>query len=198
MDEDLKKLEQDLGKLSPLGMPDDLLARLDEAMCRWHETVPEQEKVITFKPATSATGTQVIVPTTQSKATRSARLFPRLASAAAVAALGVLSANFYLKNESGAPSTANSDFQSANISQASISERDPLTQTSQTNFLPVSATTDVVNAADRGIIYMPNGQAARCLAIHYQDHIEYRNEKGELLKLNKPDLKIIYLPLKTD
>lgn len=46
MESDLQELEAELRKLSPNGVPDDLVSRLDEAMCRWHESVPVEEKVI--------------------------------------------------------------------------------------------------------------------------------------------------------
>ena len=46
MDAELNKLEEELKKLSPLGMPDDMISRLDNAMARWHEQVPVEEKIV--------------------------------------------------------------------------------------------------------------------------------------------------------
>ena len=46
MESDLQQLEAELRKITPNGMPDDLVSRLDEAMCKWHESVPVEEKVI--------------------------------------------------------------------------------------------------------------------------------------------------------
>ncbi|MGC6427052.1 MAG: hypothetical protein ACON5H_08665 [Akkermansiaceae bacterium] len=48
MESDLQKLEAELRKLTPCEMQDDLVARLDEAMCRWHESVPVEEKVVSL------------------------------------------------------------------------------------------------------------------------------------------------------
>ena len=57
MDAELNKLEEELKKLSPLGMPDDMISRLDSAMARWHEHVPVEEKIVPLnqEPA-AATG----------------------------------------------------------------------------------------------------------------------------------------------
>lgn len=192
MDEDLKLLEEELGKLSPLGMPEDLLTRLDQAMCRWHESVPAEEKIVSMSEL-SHLPSQIA----ESPAHRS-QLFPRLASAAAVAALGIFSAHIYFENESRTSGSTLADIHHPASPHSSHFNQIPASGLNSANFTPVSATTDVVGTADRGIVYLANGQPARCLAIHYQDQLEYRNDKGELLKLNKPELKVIYIPLKTD
>ena len=50
MDAELNKLEEELKKLSPQGMPDDMISRLDSAMARWHEHVPVEEKIVSLNP----------------------------------------------------------------------------------------------------------------------------------------------------
>ncbi|MGE9268672.1 MAG: hypothetical protein ACQKBY_11290 [Verrucomicrobiales bacterium] len=185
MDQDLKKLEAELGKLSPCGMPDDLLARLDEAMCRWHEKVPLEEKIVPLqsRPAPAA-------------APARPRRLPQLAAAATVTLLGVVSANHFFSQRRPAtladtPLPPASQVSPASAPEAGLSK-------AGTTFTPKSARTDIVGTADRGLVFLPNGQAARAVAIHYQDELEYANEHGESLKINKPELKLIYLPVETD
>lgn len=177
MDADLKKLEDELRKLSPSGLHDDLLSRLDEAMCRWHEAVPEEEKVVHLSLPVAAPRRRIFS-------------WP---AAAAVAALGGSVALWpgFAGQAEGQPSTL------ANFSNVSLT---PLVsdRSVNANFIPVKASSNVVNTSDRGIVTLSDGRPARCLAIQFQDQIQLRNAEGEVVKVEQPAFKIIFVPLKAD
>ena len=75
MDEELREIEDQLDQLAPAAMPDDMLARMEQAMEKWHEHVPVEEKIVPFEPVQQDKG--------------SLRTFNTWASAAAVALISV-------------------------------------------------------------------------------------------------------------
>ena len=86
MDDELRAIEDQLEQLSPTAMPDDMLARMEAAMDRWHESVPVEEKIVAFEPIQQEKGRL--------------RLFNTWASAAAVAAAAT-SSKFERKFDGG-------------------------------------------------------------------------------------------------
>lgn len=70
--------------------------------------------------------------------------------------------------------------------------------TSLSPIVPVGANTNLINTSDRGIVTLRNGQPARCLAIQFQDQLEFRTPDGEVLKVEQPAFKIIFVPLRAD
>ncbi len=178
MDQELKKLEEELGKLTPCELNAQLLSRLDQAMSRWHEHVPVEEKIIPIESRQ------------HSDETGSTKRFPfTWSAAAAVAILGALSASVI--NNRSATTTPRA-------STAATSAQRPANSPVMASFVPDQAHTNLVSTQDHGIVYLPNGRPARCVAVQYQDEMKFKNARGESLTVEKPDTKIIFVPLQTD
>lgn len=171
MESDLKDIEAELAKLTPQGMPDDILARMDEAMCRWHESVPVEEKVISLN---------------ESVAPNQGAMF-QWRSVAAVALFGA-SAALYFTNGNSAdatnPVTTQSAMQAGTVSNAT--------------FIPRQAKAEVVGYQDRGYVTSPSGQTLQAVGVKVSNQVHFRNANGDRVKLEKPSMEVIFVPLDVD
>lgn len=171
MESDLKEIEAKLAKLSPHGMPDDILSRMDEAMCRWHESVPVEEKVISLNESVAPTQSSTF----------------QWRSIAAVALFGA-SAALYFNNgslvEASNPVTTQPAIQAVGVSNAT--------------FTPRQAKAEVVSYQDRGYVTSPSGQTLRAVGVKVSNQVHFRNANGDRVKLEKPSMEVIFVPLDVD
>lgn len=170
MDAELNKLEEELKKLSPLGMPDDMISRLDSAMARWHEHVPVEEK---------------IVPLNQEPA-ESTGNWLGWRSVAAVAVMGA-----------GVAFISGGENLPANPSVAS-SMNEARVGISTAAFTPSDAQAKILSTNDVGVIWTKSGQAVRCMEVNATNTVYFQNEEGEQVIVEQPTREVVFLPAKID
>lgn len=169
-DPELLELEEGLKMLSPHGMPDDLISRLDQAMQRWHEEVPVEEKVVPMCPA--------------------AKVGSAWFGIRSVAAVGILGAAMAF--------VWNGDTPSDEVTKA---PRIPVLTNgavTPTAFVSRDARASVVSANDHGLVWTKGGQALRCLEFEVNNSLEFVNENGDLLIIEKPNREVRFVPAKFD
>ena len=169
-DPELLELEEGLRMLSPNGMPDDLIARLDQAMQRWHESVPVEEKVISMHPPEPVVSGWF--------------------GLRSVAAVGILGAAMAFLWNGGKPAE---DLAGA--------PRIPVLTNGAVNpaaFVSRDAKASVVSANDHGVVWTKNGQAVRCLEVEVKNSLEFVNEDGDLLIIERPNREVRFVPVKFD
>jgi hypothetical protein len=169
-DTGLSALEESLRGLVPYGVPADMISRLDDAMARWHEEVPVEEKIVAIHP-------DVVER-------RSSWLGIR--SVAAVAVLGagaaILSSNPFSQSEPIAERIP--DLTNGN--------------TAPVVFTPEDARASVVSAKDHGVVWTKGGQPLRCLEVHVNNELQFVNERGEKLIIEQPKREVTFTPVKFD
>lgn len=165
---ELSTLEETLRGLEPYGVPEDMIARLDEAMSRWHEEVPLEEKVISIYP--------------NEVKERSSWL--GLRSVAAVALLGAGVAFLPTRPASTAGAT---------VQRIPVLSNG---KTSPAIFTPENARSSVVSANDRGVVWTKKGQPLRCFEVRVNNELQFVNERGEKLILEQPKTEVRFIPVK--
>ncbi len=171
-DPELSAIEERLRDLEPYGVPENMISRLDEAMCRWHEDVPVEEKVVSIHP----------------KSEQQSRSWIGLRSAAAVALLGAGMA-FYV----GGPEPT--------LDTVTHKQRIPILSDGNTSlavFTPDNARASVISANDHGVIWTKAGKPVHCTEIHLTNRLRFVNEKGESLILEQPKREVRFTPVKFD
>lgn len=168
---DLADLEASLRSFVPRGMPENMISRLDEAMSRWHEKVPLEEKVV---PLISSTGEE--------------RRFyrPGFPAVAAVALMGV-----------GAALLMPGDLDEAPM----VSRRIPVINPANPApvvFTPGDARSSVVSSNDRGVIWTEGGIPVRCFELEVNNEVFFTNERGEQLIIVQPKREVMFTPIKLD
>ena len=178
MDDELGEIENQLEQISPAVMPDDMLARMEQAMERWHESVPLEEKIVAFEPAQQEKGRL--------------KFFNTWASAAAVALIAATS--YLVYNDGGSPEAimANQDEMIA----------DPLAQVVQSpnikHVVPASNTrfdTQVKRASNDAITYDGQGRAMRLMQVEFEDEVTVRGRDGKIYKVKQPRIEYYAVPV---
>lgn len=170
---ELSSLERTLGNLVPHGMPENMISRLDEAMARWHEKVPLEEKV-------------VALPSLNSSKQDSSRGGWRMVAAVAIS--GVAAA-FLTSGPSGGEKLA--------------VEKIPVRQegsSAEVVFKPASGDVRqaVVEANDYGVFWTRDGMPYRFFEVESQAEVHFQNDKGEKLIIARPKKEISVTPVKFD
>jgi hypothetical protein len=178
MDDELRAIEDQLEQLSPTAMPDDMLARMEAAMDRWHESVPVEEKIVAFEPIQQEKGRL--------------RLFNTWASAAAVALIGA--ASFIVFN-SGAPTEPT-------LADTATLVADPIVQLVPTENVQnvVSSSnsqfgTQVKSASKDVISYDAKGRAMRVMQVEFEDEVTIRGRDGKVYKVKQPRIEYYAVPV---
>ena len=167
---ELSSLEESLRVLVPYGVPENMISRLDEAMSRWHEEVPVDEKIVSINQAPSEKRAHWI----------------GLRSVATVALLGAGVAFMPQDFFNRPPATT----QRIPVLTAG--------NTSPAVFTPNNARASVVSASDHGVVWTKNGQPLRCLEVHVNNELQFVNERGEKLILKQPKTEVRFTPEKLD
>lgn len=181
MDEELKDLEDQLEKLSPTAMPDDMVARMAQAMDRWQENLPAEEKLVHFKPVE-----EVASPM---------RRFNVWASAAAVALVGAVSLLFINENEPTTLADTASDTKIVEpiqklIPEPNIGESNSIVTASNTQF-----DTAVKRASDDVITYDAKGRPMRVMQVHFEDVVTVKGKDGKVYKIKQPRIEYYAVPV---
>jgi hypothetical protein len=160
--------EIELLELVPLVAPYDMIERLDTAMSRWHESVPVEEKVISWEEE---------VPPKE-------RVF-QWRKVVAVSLIGA-SAALYATQERKPSVQASHKIP---VHQAGVS---------LATFQPQDATSRVLDYKEGGVISDGKGQMLRCVAVKVANEISFQNAKGETVTVEKPQYKVIFVPVNVD
>ena len=171
LDNELAEIEATLRELVPHGMPENMIGRLDDAMSRWHEKVPVEEKVVPMIPRTE-------------KPTRSLR--PGWRSAAAVALMGA-----------GAAFLGSGDSPSASKTASRKVPVNPVASQPAV-FTPGEARSSVVSANDHGVLWAGEDLPVRCFEVEVNKEVSFVNERGERLTISQPQREWMFTPVKVD
>lgn len=167
----LSSLEKGLKELVPYGVPEDMISRLDEAMSRWHEEVPLEEKIVPMHA--------------EPESVRRQSSWFGLRSVAAVGLLGAGLA-FMTTEQVPAPN---------------VVQQNPVTNQEKVSpvvFTSNDASASVVSANDHGVVWTKAGQPVRCTEVHVKNRLLFVNEKGERLILEQPKREVRFTPVKFD
>lgn len=178
MDNELRELESQLEKLSANKMPNDMVSRMVEAMDRWQETVPVEEKVVPFQ---------------QEEVGRGGGGFMFLATAAAVAlmaAVGVMLVEAGDDKESVA---------AAESSPSGLTESAPLLEKPlPKNVVQVSDGSfdrEIVDEPSRQIMYDGKGVPHRVVRMEFQEKTVLKGDDGREVTVEKPRVEYYVVPL---
>ncbi len=169
---ELAALEETLRELLPHGMPENMIGRLDDAMSRWHEKVPVEEKVVPLTPV----------------AGRSPRggFRPGWRAVAAVALMGV-GAAFVTLQDPADPSL--------------VKKRIPVSVENEPTpvvFTPDDARSLVLATNDHGVVWTENGLPVRCLEREVKKELSFTGERGEQLTIARPVREVMFMVEKLD
>ncbi|MEO1857177.1 MAG: hypothetical protein ABGY95_07425 [Rubritalea sp.] len=178
MNDELREIEDQLEKFSPAAMPDDMLARMEQAMERWQESVPVEEKIVAFEPVRKEKGRL--------------RFFNAWASAAAVALIGAVSYTVF----NGVSTTESTFADNAN----SVADRVPQVAAKQNiqNVVPASNSqfgTQVKGASKDVITYDSQGRPLRLMQVEFEDKVTIRGRDGKVYKVKQPRIEYYAVPV---
>lgn len=178
MDEELKRLEEELAKLSPRAASQKVLTRMDYAMGQWHRE-EEQETLAQVVPFPELSS--------QREPQRQGMFGPswRIGAAAALAISGAFSAAS-LQVGSRADTTDVKQKPTARAVAAPTEGR------------RAEITSNVVRASDGGLMASPLGQQSRCLVVETEESYAYQTPDGEQRMVKEPHTHLYFLPLKID
>lgn len=175
---ELDDLEQQLSQLGGSAMSEGMITRMADAMDRWHEELPVEEKLVPF--GNEGKGVQ--------KASKSGAW----AAAAAVALLGVLSALVLPSFDTNKVAQLDS---TNSVSTAS------LVRTSAPRdawVVPDSFTHKVTNTTDSGIVMSEGNKPCRSIRVEYVDTVKVLDDQGREIEIMRPGVEVVLLPVETN
>lgn len=170
------RFEESLREISPARLSPDFLARLEAVM---HE-VPfsVNEKIVLFPKGQQGK---------QAPAARGNR--PMWAAAAAVAAIGAISA-FMIPAGRAPQDVARQDTPQVSAPLAA--------NTDSGNLIPASFNRGVSEVSDQGIVWKSNNQPHSVVRVVYQDRITLKDADGRTYQVEQPKVKYMLVPAKAD
>ena len=173
MDSELKKLEMELERLAPEALPEGMISRMEDAMNGWQEN-EQEEKVVPF-------------PVADSKESRGSIW-------KAVAAMVMLGAATAMLIPTG------SEVSAVNLAVATPGPvAAPVSlPVAPVSFEPLSAERDVVSANNHGVVFVGKDVPHRCMRVESLEHYEFEGENGQTLRVSKPSVDYILIPVRAD
>ncbi len=196
-DAELKDLEAHLELLAPAGISSDVLSRMSEAMDRWHEHVPVEEKVVSFDSS------EPVLETSNNGDTTRKSGLNIYAAAAAVALLGAAAALVF----PGWSQSTNTQLVSAEEPPRELIATTPVPAIGDVDVVadnqyswpvPDSLSHKVLNAQDAGVVMSRDNIPHRNIRIDYIDRVKVLDQNGRVIELNRPGVRYILLPVKTN
>ena len=201
-DSELKDLEAHLELLSPTGLTTDVLSRMNNAMDRWHEYVPVEEKVVPFGQSEP---TQEAVHSSQATKQSNSRMY---AAAAAVALLGAAAAlvipnlNQNTGSGSGLASGGNTAEPSSNgiatYPAPEIGAVDVLSENNEAWIVPNSLSHKVTHTSDAGVLMSRDNIPHRRIRIDYVDQVKILRLDGREIEIDRPGVQYMLIPVETN
>lgn len=174
MQPDLKVTEQMLARQKPALLPEDLSGRLVEVARK--TPFPVGRNVVLFPGETTA------------KTSKSSRA-SWMASAAAVALAGALSA-FFMGPVDEAPAVATrTDSAPVKVVGKPVERGE---------FVPASFNSGVQDASDLGVMWAERSRPMRVVKVVYLDQVKLLNEQGEEVVVEVPRVEYLMVPEKID
>ena len=189
MDPELEKIESELERMSPAGMPEGMISRIEAAMEGWRDVSwqDEEAKVVQFPQADAA-------PVPQGEQTRRYLW----AAAAGMVLLGAV-AGMVLTPEP-VPVRVGSSGSDSNISEEPSARgrglNDGLVQTIE--MAPQTAKRTIVDTTEQNVI-IPNGaQPLRLMRVDLVDRVMFSSPGGQEVHLEVPSVNYQLVPAPTD
>ena len=184
LDKDLREIEAQLASLNPSKMPDDMIARMEQAMISWESNLPVEEKIVQFDHTTTEVDTLVVE--------RSSDKMHIWGAAAAIALVAGVASVFIGSSPSQDPGLAETSKNSVIPSPLpSISENSDIV-TSHSSEL----SRNIIHASNEGVTYSDNNdEAFKVLRIEYTEKIITRDSKGNPVITEKPCLEHVLVPV---
>lgn len=179
-DPGLDSLEEGLRGLEPHGMPRDMISRLDEAMSRWHENVPLEEKVVPIGFDEKQT-----------------KPWSNLRAVAAVALMGAASA-FFMTGQNNAAGGKQLGMGSVLPVRTVSSPVPQSSNASPVRLVSGSAQSSLISEDDRGVLILPNQRAVRVKVVNTVEAVEYVSQDGKRITVREPRRKLRISPMKVD
>lgn len=136
------------------------------------------EKIVLFHKSTS-----------RASATPSKFRRFNIAAAAAVALLGSLAAWI-----TPAPNSDTVEIAPARV----IQNTSPLTTSAPSSFAPAGFNRSLNGTRDEGVIWNPSNRPHRVMRFTYTERVTMKNEKGELIQVERPRVEYVVIPEKLD
>ncbi len=186
LDKELRDIEAHLASLNPSKMPDDMIARMEQAMISWESNLPVEENIVPFDHAP--------VSEVATKAQKLNNKTPIWSAAAAIALMA------------GVASVFMSDSSSTQISGSGIVESKENTVTpaidSSTTEASLSIASspelsrNIIHASNEGFAYSDNNdEAFKVLRIEYTEKVITRDSEGNPIITEKPCLEHVLVPV---
>ena len=185
LEDDIEALEKQLGLTSAVTLPEDMLARMANAMDRWHEDLPVEEKVVSFE--TSDLSDEAKLP---AKKVSQWAQWRKYSAAAAVALLGAVTALVAPNlSESGvnSPTFANVDAVSVDAVASDI-PRDAW-------LVPDSLSHSIVNTKENGVVMSQDNKPQRWIEIEYIDRAKFIDDQGREIEVEYPGTDTVLIPI---
>lgn len=181
---DLNGLEVHLSHLSPTTMPDDMLTRMSQAMDRWHESAPEDEKVLAY--------------TTSPR--RSSPIFSRgmLSAAATVAVLGAVTALVMSPPATSPKSNFADSGQKTPASDMRTPASSDIEVSQHASISSENLSHKVTSTTDRGVILSDYNEPLRCIRVDYVDQVKGVDAHGRHIVIKTPGIDYLLIPVVTD
>ena len=180
-DSGFEELEDQLAQLGGATMSEEMITRMANAMDRWHEELPVEEKLVPFDADEKA------IERVAKKTSRK----PMWAAAAAVALLGILSALVI-------PEASNQGFAGSNFIGAVQPAAVKTSAPRNVWVVPDSLTHRVTNTTESGIVMSENDTLHRHIRIEYLDTIKVLDDQGREIEIERPGVEVVLLPVVTD
>lgn len=199
-DAELKDLEAHLGLLAPAGMSTEVLSRMTEAMDRWHEHVPVEEKVVPFGQKDSKQDSASSI-----RAARKSGSNNMYGAAAAVALLGAAAAlvlpNWKQDDDPALVSGGSATEPALDTfsSTAPIaSALDVTVEDGDAWLVPNSLSHNVTHTSDAGVLMSRDNIPHRSIRIDYVDRVIVLSEDGREIEINRPGVQYMLIPVQTN
>jgi len=183
LDKDLREIEAQLTNLNPSKMPDDMIARMEQAMIAWESNLPAEEKIIQFDDTAEIESSVIEKPSDKM------HIWGAVAAIALVAGV----AGVFM----GSPSSQNSVLTEAPKDSAQPSSIPPISKSSD---LVTSSSSklsrNIIHASNEGVTYSDNNdEAFKVLRIEYTEKVITRDSEGNPVITEKPCLEHVLVPV---
>lgn len=181
LDNDLIEIEEQLANLSPNQMPDDMLARMEQAMISWEKHLPKEENIIPFNPTTPD-------PSTMVTKTAKPNTMHFWGAAAAIALMGCVVGVFTSGDTEQVSSIAN-----ATNDRSSITET--ATDRISANIAP-ELSRNITHASNEGITFAgKNSEPFKVLRIEYTEKVITTDKMGNKVITHEPCVEHVLVPV---
>ena len=185
---DIETLEKQLGLTSAVALPDDMLLRMANAMDRWHQDLPVEEKVVSF-------GTEDRTDHTELQAEKVSHWakWRNYSAAAAVALLGAVTALV-------APNIGQVESSSPTFADVGVVPIDTIFSEVPRDawLVPDSLSHSIVNTTENGVVMSEDNKPQRWIQIEYIDRARFIDDHGREIEVEYPGTDMMLVPIEVN